>query len=244
MIKYLLFAYCLLNSFYSAFSQSIFKVNNNNKVYFGVDNQVNIISKYNPDQLIVLVNQDTLTYINQSFYYKTFDCELKQVAIKIGLKRKMRKTKWLDSTTYNIEFLIHPPIASSYWAENDSISQERIDIKMTLQLKCGVSDFCNTVCPYAVICSFNFKVLRNDSLLYQEAHNDRRGLFYDDDYFISETNDTIMENIGISRSISWKALNFLTYNSKKEDVILFENVKAILCKKEEVDVNDVRLIIK
>jgi hypothetical protein len=55
---------------------------------------------------------------------------------------------------------------------------------------------------------------------------------------------SIMGHEENTRSISWKALGFLIRNSKKGDIILFENVKAILCKKEEVKVNDVRLIIK
>jgi len=55
---------------------------------------------------------------------------------------------------------------------------------------------------------------------------------------------SIMGHEENTRSISWKALNFLIRNSKKRDVILFENVKAILCKKEELDVNDVRLIVE
>ncbi|MDP2175814.1 MAG: hypothetical protein Q8K70_07895 [Bacteroidota bacterium] len=226
------------------FSQSIIKVNNNNKLYFWVENSIIISTKTNPKNLIVLANSDTLVFLSNSFKYNLIDCDIKSVKIRVGIMRNKKKVNWLDSANYNVEYLIHPPLASSFWAENDSISQERIDTKMTLQLKCGVSELCNSVCPYAKICAFNFKVLRNDSLLYQKEHYDRKGLFYDDDYFVNETNDTIMENIGMSRSISWKALNFLIRNSKKGDIILFENVKAIFCRENEIEVNTVRLIIK
>lgn len=245
MIKYLLFAYCLLNSFQSAFSQSIFKVNKNNKVYFGVDNQVNIISKYNPDQLIVLANQDTLTYINQSFYYKTLNCELKHVVVKIGVKRKMKKIKWLDSASYNIEYVPYPPIARCSVAPNDTIVHAHLNFGLSIFLDCGESRIpCSQLCPYAKICAFDLKILRNDSLLYQEAHFDKNGLYYIEDYFVDENNDTSRILAENTRSISWNALHFLIQNSKKGDVILFENVKAVLCKKDEVDVNGVRLIIE
>jgi len=244
MMNYFLTIFCFISSLSLTFSQSIIKVNNNNKLYFWVENSIVISAKTNPKKLIVLADSDTLVFLSNSYKYNLIDCDIKSVKIKVGIMRNKNKVNWLDSANYNVEYLIHPPLASSFWAENDSISQERIDTKMTLQLKCGVSELCNSVCPYAKICAFNFKVLRNDSLLYQEEHYDKKGLFYDDDYFVNETNDTIMENTGMSRSISWKALNFLIRNSKKGDIILFENVKAILCKKEEVKVNDVRLIIK
>ena len=243
-MKFILFIFSLFQFSILTFSQSIIKVNNNNKLYFWVENSIIISAKTNPKNLMVLADSDTLVFLSDSYKYNLIGCDIKSVKIKVGIMRNKNKVNWLDSANYNVEYLIHPPLTSSFWAENDSISQERIDTKLTLQLKCGVSELCNSVCPYAEICSFNFKVLRNDSLLYQEEHYDKKGLFYDDDYFVNETNDTIMENIGMSRSISWKALNFLIRNSKKGDIILFENVKAILCKKEEIKVNDVMLIIK
>jgi hypothetical protein len=107
-MKFILFIFSLFQFSILTFSQSIIKVNNNNKLYFWVENSIVISAKTNPKKLIVLADSDTLVFLSNSYKYNLIDCDIKSVKIKVGIMRNKKKVNWLDSANYNVEYVPGP----------------------------------------------------------------------------------------------------------------------------------------
>jgi hypothetical protein len=108
MMNYFLTFFCFISSLSLTFSQSIIKVNNNNKLYFWVENSIIISAKTNPKKLIVLADSDTLVFLSDSFKYNLIDCDIKSVKIKVGIMTNKNRVNWLDSSNYNVEYVPNP----------------------------------------------------------------------------------------------------------------------------------------
>ena len=221
---------------------SLISTKSTNVLYQWIENPVQIaIENYPCEKLVAKVDNGKLTDNGCNYIYKSESQIISKAKITIGVKMK-KGIDWIDSFTLIIKPL-EDPIPYFAMAKNgDTISSLRILANPYIYVPIEDWELHENLYRQK-ISSFSLKVVRNETIIFEESNFNPKDSFCIDSSGVLDTlGDTLFVDY-TPRNISKNAVSFIRDKIQSGDYIIIENIKVVLFEKEVRKIKSLKYFI-
>lgn len=207
-------------------------------LYEWIDNELEImIENYSCKNIVAKVDKGKLIGKGCNYIYQSNGYGIREIKIIVGIK-SAKGIKWFDSFSIRVKPLPEPWLTFGFIGNENSVNKTQLlyflsNFKFPISFSGEIAGTNKNM----KIDSFHLKIIRNDTIIYSEVHNLNDSTKLHKRFSDEDTSAFLYSDFTIN------AHNFIYNNCKKGDKIIFENLYALLYKKERRKLENFILII-